>query len=390
MNAFLKLIARSPQPTALLAAGLLLSGALSSCSSGGASNPVAEQPTPAAPAAVTTFRLSAAPAVRRLRLPAELKPLEQVDIFPRVGAFVQRVLVDRGSRVSKGQTLAVLEAPELQAQLARARSRWQAAQAKLSGTKASYERLLRTSQEPGTISPNDLERARAELQADQANGQAAYAELQARRELSNYLVVRAPFSGTITARNVSAGALVGPGGGQPAAPMFSLENSRTLRLEVAVPEAAAGQWLQPGAAVPFTVPAFPGQTFTGVYRRNASRLSPAVRSELVEMDVANADGRLKAGMYAQVLVALPTEAKAVAVPTSAVFASPDAPQQAQVVRVQQGRAQWVPVRQGPLLSRDTVVVFGPLQPGDELVREGAEQVGDGQLLNVARAKPAGA
>ncbi|GAB3842919.1 efflux RND transporter periplasmic adaptor subunit [Hymenobacter jeollabukensis] len=388
MNAFLKLLARLPRHSSLLAAGLLLSGALGSCSSG-ASEPAAEKPSPTAPAAVTTFRLTTAPAVRRLRLPAELKPYEQVDLFPRVGAFVQRVLVDRGSRVTKGQTLAVLEAPELAAQLARARSRWQAAQAKLSGTKASYERLLRTSQEPGTISPNDLERARAEMQADQANVQAAYSELQASRELSNYLVVRAPFSGTITARNVSAGALVGPGGGQPAAPMFSLENSRTLRLEVAVPEAAASQWLQPGASVPFTVPAFPGRTFTGVFRRNASRLSQTVRSELVEMDVPNADGRLKAGMYAQVMVALPTDAKAVAVPTSAVFAAPDAPKQAQVVRVQQGRAQWVPVRKGQLLSRDTVVVFGPLAPGDELVREAAEQVADGQPVTVAKGKPAG-
>ncbi|TGE22611.1 efflux RND transporter periplasmic adaptor subunit [Hymenobacter metallicola] len=388
MNAFLKLIARSPKPASLSLVGLLLSGALGSCSSG-ASEPAAEKSSPAAPAAVTTFRLSAAPVVRRLRLPAELKPYEQVDLFPRVGAFVKQVLVDRGARVTKGQTLAVLEAPELAAQLARARSRWQATQAKLSGTRASYERLLRTSQEPGTISPNDLERARAEMQADQANVQAAYSELQASRELSNYLVVRAPFSGIITARNVSAGALVGPGGGQPAAPMFSLENSRTLRLEVAVPEAAAGQWLKPGASVPFTVPAFPGQTFTGVFRRNASRLSQTVRSELVEMDVPNADGRLKAGMYAQVVVALPTELNARAVPTSAVFATPDAPKQAQVVRVQQGRAQWVPVRKGQLLSRDTVVVFGPLQPGDELVREAGEQVPDGQPLTVAEGKPAG-
>ncbi|MCB2380215.1 efflux RND transporter periplasmic adaptor subunit [Hymenobacter sp. BT635] len=388
MNAFLKLIAQSPRYTFLLAAGLLLSGALNSCSSG-ASEPTVEKPAPVAPAAVTTFRLTSAPAVRRLRLPAELKPFEQVDIFPRVGAFVQQVLVDRGSRVTKGQTLAVLEAPELAAQLARARSRWQAAQAKLSGTRASYERLLRTSQEPGTISPNDLERSRAEMQADQANVQAAYSELQASRELSNYLVVRAPFSGIITARNVSAGALVGPGGGQPSAPMFSLENSRTLRLEVAVPEAAAGQWLQPGAKVPFTVPAFPGQTFTGVFRRNASRLSQTVRSELVEMDVPNADGRLKPGMYAQVLVSLPTEAKAVAVPTSAVFATPDAPKQAQVVRVQQGRAEWVSVRKGQLLSRDTVVVFGPLAAGDELVREAGEQLPDGQSVTVAKAKPAG-
>ncbi len=378
-------------PAAWLAAAAL---ALSSCSSEApGSEAAAAAPAAAgkaaAPAAVATFRLSDAPATRRLRLPGELKPFEQVDLFPRVGGFVKQVLVDRGSRVRKGQTLAVLEAPELAAQLARARSRWQAAQARLSGTKANYGRLLRTSQEPGTISPNDLERAHAEMRADQANVQAAYSELQASRELSNQLVVRAPFSGVITARNVSAGALVGPGGGQPAAALFSLENSRTLRLEVAVPEAAAGQWLKPGAQVPFTVTAFPGQTFTGVFRRDASRLSQAVRSELVEMDVPNADGRLKAGMYAQVLVALPTEANARAVPTSAVFTAPDAPGQAQVVRVRQGRAQWVPVRKGQLLSRDTMVVFGALAPGDELVREQAGQVPDGQPVRVAGAKATG-
>lgn len=388
MSDFLKLSCCLHRSGAFLAAGLALAG----CSSSGAPADAEAAAAPTAPVAVqvATFQLTDAPVVRRLRLSGELKPFEQVDIFPRVGAFVRQVLVDRGSRVSKGQTLAVLEAPELAAQLARTRSRWQAAQAKFSGTKASYGRLLRTSEEPGTISPNDLERARAEMQADQANVQAAYSELQASRELSNYLVVRAPFSGVISARNVSAGALVGPGGGQPAAPLFSLENNRTLRLEVAVPEAAAGQWLQPGAKVSFTVAAFPGQTFVGVYRRHADRLSQAVRSELVEMDVPNPEGRLKAGMYAQVLVALPVAAKAVAVPATAVFARPEAPQQAQVVRVQQGRAQWVPVCKGQLLSRDTMLVFGALAPGDELVREASEQVADGQPVTVAKAKPAGA
>ncbi|MBF9144421.1 efflux RND transporter periplasmic adaptor subunit [Hymenobacter properus] len=388
MPDFLNLPTMLRRGAALLTAGLSLAGC--SSSDGPAEADAAAQPAAPVAAPVTTFTLTDAPAVRRLRLPGELKPFEQVDIFPRVGAFVKQVLVDRGTCVTKGQTLAVLEAPELAAQLARARSRWQAAQAKLSGTKASYDRLLRTSQEPGTISPNDLERARAEMQGDQAGVQAAYSEWQASRELSNYLVVRAPFGGVISARNVSAGALVGPGGGQPAAPMFSLENNQTLRLEVAVPEAAAGQWLKPGAKVPFTVPAFPGRTFMGVYRRNADRLSQTVRSELVEMDVPNANGQLKAGMYAQVLVALPTAAQSIAVPTAAVFARPDQPKQSQVIRVHDGRAQWVPVRRGQLLSRDTVEVFGPLAPGDALLREASEQVADGQPVTVAKPKPAGA
>lgn len=389
MSDFLKLTAALRRNVAPLLAGLSLAGC-TSAADGPAEAEAAAKPAAPVVAPVTTFTLTDAPAVRRLRLSGELKPLEQVDIFPRVGAFVKQVLVDRGTRVAKGQTLALLEAPELAAQLARANSRWQAAQAKLSGTKASYERLLRTSQEPGTISPNDLERARADMQGDQANVQAARSELQASRELSNYLVVRAPFAGVITARNVSAGALVGPGGGQPASPLFSLENNRTLRLEVAVPEAAAGQWLQPGAAVPFTVPAFPGQTFTGTYRRHADRLSQTVRSELVEMDVPNAASQLKAGMYAQLLVALPTAASGRAVPVSAVFARPDQPRQSQVIRVRDGRAQWVPVRRGPLLSRDSVEISGALTPGDVLVRDASGQLADGQPVSIAKPKPAGA
>jgi hypothetical protein len=72
-----------------------------------------------------------------------------------------------------------------------------------------------------------------------------------------------------------------------------------------------------------------------------------------------------------------------------VFARPDQPKQSQVIRVHNGLAQWVPVRRGQLLSRDTVEVFGPLTPGDALLREASEQVADGQPVTVAKPKPAG-
>ena len=76
-------------------------------------------------------------------------------------------------------------------------------------------------------------------------------------------------------------------------------------------------------------------------------------------------------------------------PATAVVARPDATKQAQVVRVQHGRAQWVSVRKGQLLSRDTLLVFGALTPGDELVREASGQVAEGQPVTDAKGKPAG-
>ncbi|PYT19692.1 MAG: efflux RND transporter periplasmic adaptor subunit, partial [Acidobacteria bacterium] len=217
-------------------------------------------------------------AERKVQLPGEFIPFQTVTIHAKVTGFVDRVEVDRGSVVKKGQLLATLDAPELRAQRAEAEakvlnaeSQRAEAEAKVAAVQSTYERLKAASATPGVIAGNELiqaekivDAARAQVRAVEGSIKAAQASVQVVRDMEDYLQVTAPFDGVITERMAHPGALVGPGGG--AAAMFQLEQTTRLRLVVAVPETDVGGIVN-GSRVSFTVPAYPGQTFTGVVSR---------------------------------------------------------------------------------------------------------------------------
>src|SRR5829696_10268870 len=162
---------------------------------------------------------------RQVKLPGEFQPQLAVPIYAKVSGFVQRVNVDRGSAVKPGQVLAALEAPEMQAQIAEAQSRAQAAElqrteaeAKLAGAQSTYDRLKTASATPGVVAENDVVVAQKTVEAAQAlvrsyddSIKAAQAQVQAVKDLEQYLTLKAPFDGIIIERNVHPGALVGPG-----------------------------------------------------------------------------------------------------------------------------------------------------------------------------------
>ena len=340
-----------------------------------------QKPTTPAVATVTTFPVAYSRRSMTVQLPGDLKPYDEARLFAKVNAYVKAIYVDRGAVVQKGQRLALLEAPELAAQLARAKAQWQVAKANYVTAKTNFERLERTSQaDAGTISLNDLDRARGAMQAGEATMQAAESEIQAARQLNQYLVVTAPFSGVINSRNVSVGALVGAGGGPGSVPLFELENGRQLRLVVAIPEKFAGQLIAPRTRVPFTVQAYPGETFTAVLQRKSGAMLDDMRAELIEMDVDNADNRLKSGMYANIVFAMQPRKASVVVPVTGIVSQAG---QSFVVRVAEGRAEWIPVSRGRLLTSDSVEIFGPMQMGDQLVARPTGQLRDGQPVQVA-------
>jgi RND family efflux transporter MFP subunit len=147
-----------------------------------------------------------------ISIPGELIPYQQVDLYAKVNSYVKKLLVDIGSEVHAGQLLVVLEAPEINSQLAGAQSRIKQYEAVYYASKATYDRLVSTSKTPGTISLNDLEQAEAKKNADMANVEAAKSALKEVSANLAYLEIRAPFDGVITSRNVNLGAYVGPGG----------------------------------------------------------------------------------------------------------------------------------------------------------------------------------
>jgi membrane fusion protein, multidrug efflux system len=359
-----------------------------------ATTATAQTPPPAAaPAAVEVVRVTSKAVDRQVKLPGEFQPYLAVPIYAKLPGFVKRVSVDRGSTVKAGQVLVTLEAPEMQAQIAEAQSKAQAiglqraeAEAKLAGAQSTYDRLKAASATPGVVAENDVVVAQKTAEAAQAlvhsyddSIKAAQAQVQAVKDLEQYLTLKAPFDGIITERNVHPGALVGQG--TASTPLLRLHQISRLRLVVAVPEALVGAMVK-GAQVAFTVPAYPGETFYGVLNLMAHDLDEKTRSMAAELDVKNPDLRLSAGMYPEVQWPVRRPQPSLLVPPTSIVTTTE---RTFVIRVNNSVAQWVNVARGARVG-DLIEVFGALKDGDTIVRRGTDEIREGAKVNVQPAK----
>ncbi len=326
----------------------------------------AEQP-PTQVALVSKGKLSS-----DIKVPGELQAFQQVDLYAKVSSYVKQLYADVGSEVKQGQLLATLEAPEINSQLSASESRLKSFEAVYIASKANYDRLVETSKTPGTISPNDLDLAKAKQSSDLAQYQAAKAAYNEVINNRDYLQVKAPFTGVVSARNVSQGAYVGPSGKGSDLPMFTLQTQQKLRLIVSVPEAYTS-YLTDKSEVSFTVVSLPNQTFTAQVKRLAGALDQRLRSERVEMDVTNNNKKLLPGMVAEIVIPLPARDSALLVPANAVVTSTE---KVYVVKIVNGKARWVPVQKGRATDKESEV-FGNLQPGDTVAAPASEELRDG-------------
>jgi len=310
-----------------------------------------------------------------LQIPGELIAYQQVDLYAKENSFVKKLYVDVGSEVKEGQLLVTMEAPELSSQLAGALSDIKSREAIYIASKANYDRLLETSKTPGTISPNDLEQADARKNSDFAQLEATKAAYEQIVQMQNYLQIRAPFNGVITARNVNPGAYVGPSGKGSEVPLFTLQEQKRLRLVVSVPELYTG-YLDHKNEVSFTVKALPNQQFNAQLKRMAGAIDSRLRSERIEMDVVNNDKKLLPGMVAEVNLPLPANDSTFIVPKSAVVNST---QSVFVIRVINNKAEWVDVKTGRE-DNGIIEIYGNLNPGDLLLRTATDETRNGSAL----------
>src|SRR2546425_6898269 len=202
---------------------------------------------------------------RQLKLPGELRGYQDVAIYPKVQGFVESINVDRGSVVKRGQLLVRMSAPELASRTAEAQARVGVsrdqrlemearvrgvreqkakAAARLAADTGTFRRLKAASATPGVVAENDVDIARQNVEADRAhirlleeNEKAAQAVVQSQsenekaavssassvRDIESYLIIRAPFDGIITERNVNNGSLAGPSSGGSAVPMLRIQ-----------------------------------------------------------------------------------------------------------------------------------------------------------------------
>jgi len=146
---------------------------------------------------------------------------------------------------------------------------------------------------------------------------------------------------------------------------------------VPVPEADVSS-ISKGARVAFTVPAYPAETFYGIVSRVARSMDAKTRSMPVELDVANASGRLAAGMYPSVKWPVHGSQKALLVPLTSVVTTSE---RVFVIRVREGGAEWVDIKKGATQG-DLAEVIGPLAEGDAVLRRGTDEIRPGSRLNV--------
>jgi RND family efflux transporter MFP subunit len=346
------------------------------------------------------IRVARGPGQNEIKLPGTMQALTEAPILARTDGYLKRRLADIGDHVHSGQVVAEIDAPEMDQQIRQAEAAVEQAQAAIEQAQANLvqgqanRELARITAERskmltdrGILAQQDGDQAQAQLAAQTANVQAsekavsaqrsnlaaANANLARLRELQGYRLVKAPFDGVVTLRNVDAGALVSVG----TTLLYRIAQTGTLRTYLNVPQNYVNS-VHVGQPAQLTVSQFPGRSFSGKVTRTANALDPASRTMLVEVDVPNADGALFPGTYAEVDLDSSRVNPPLVVPAAAIIFRTDGAQVAvvqpdetlhlQKIVVGRDYGDRVEILQG--VAEGTVIVA---VPGDA-TREGARIV----------------
>jgi RND family efflux transporter MFP subunit len=287
-----------------------------------------------------------------LTIAGEFKPFQDVAVHAKVAGYIRTISVDVGDHVKQGQTLAILEVPELAAQLSgaeagaragqeqirRAEGDLRRAQSAQSAAHSAYVRLKQAADSrAGLVAQQEVDEAQAKDLGSTAQVASAEAELSAAKQqlevseanrkqyaaLSDYTRIVAPFAGVVTNRYADTGALVAAGTSTStqAIPVVRLAQISVLRLVLPVPESMAGQ-IHIGELVKVHVQAL-GRDFQGKVCRFADSLDLQTRTMQTEIDVENRDGSLMPGMYTETQVSLGDKKNALTIPVEAVTRNGD-------------------------------------------------------------------
>ena len=335
-----------------------------------------------------------------LQLPGSIEAVTEAPILARADGYIKRRLVDIGDRVQAGQPVAEIEAPELDQQVIQAKANLQQVQASLDQAlaneqqgKANLELARVTAQRwaslvaAGVVSKQDNDQYQAQYQSQiagvqslekaiavqRANIAAAEANLARLDQMQAYRVVKAPFAGVVTLRNVDVGALVN----SASTLLYRIAQTGTLRTYVNVPQTNASS-IHAGQPARLSVTNLPGRSFTGTVARTANSLDPNSRTMLVEVQVPNADGALLPGMYAQVDLSSPRTNAPLLVPGDALMVRGDGTQVAVVRPYSTVHLQKIQVGRD---YGDRLEVLSGLQMGDRIIANPGDSAREGAKVD---------
>ncbi|CAM2943612.1 efflux RND transporter periplasmic adaptor subunit [Flavobacterium frigoris] len=306
-----------------------------------------------------------------ISLPAELQPYEEVAVYAKVNGFVEKIYVERGQKIKKGQLLAQLVAPEMNQKYISDQSSEKKSYSDYLYAKQAYERMLEASKTSGAVAAIEVERSKSAMESAQASYQSASAGTAGSGQLKKYLQITAPFDGIITSRNVSVGALAGTGSGQP---LFMIAQGNRLRLTLALPEKHAASITESMPAT-FTISSQPGKIFKTKLSRSSGFLNRDDRSLTIEFDVDNASGELQGGDYAQVKLKLQRKAPSYWVKNGSILNTQSG---TFVLTFNNNEIKKVSVKEG--IKLDTIAeVFGEFSNDDLIVIKPSEEMKEGKV-----------
>jgi RND family efflux transporter MFP subunit len=344
----------------------------------------------AAPPGVDIVVARAAKQGQDLVLPGQTAAWYETTIYARVNGYVANWSVDIGDHVSKGQVLATIETPELDAELAASKAQLQASEAQAVARKAEAEFGKTTNERwrdspKGVVSDQEREAKYADYKSAEARQYAADAQValdksrvEQYRALAEFKQVKAPFDGTITERKIDVGNLVTAGSASTTTPLYRISQTDPLRVFVDVPQASAGELMNAGVPAQIRATGSVSGTFAGKITRTAEAMNPQARTMRVEVDMPNATHALLPGMYVNVAFALRPRGL-VEVPAAALIFRAQGPQVAVVDP--SGKVKY----NDAVIARDNgtlVELASGAQPGDRLVLNISSQIQSGQPVTV--------
>jgi RND family efflux transporter MFP subunit len=318
---------------------------------------------------------------KEIVLPGNTQPFNDTPIYARTNGYLKRWYVDIGAHVAQGQLLADIDTPEVDQQLEQARADLKNAQANAQLaqiTAARWQNLLKTN----SVSKQETDQAVSDLSARQATVDSMAANVHRLEQLQSFEKVYAPFAGVITARNTDIGALINAGAGGVPQELFHMAAVNRLRVYVAVPEVDSLA-AQNGARATLTLDEFPGETFQGTIVRNSDSIDLASRTLNVEVDVDNAQGRIRTGAYVFVHLKVPehSSAQSITIPANTLLFRSEG---LRVGVVRNGRAELVPITIGRDYGATVEVVTG-LQPTDQVIVNPSDSLTSGAPVQVNKA-----
>jgi len=253
---------------------------------------------------------------QKLVLPGDVQAFYEAPIYARVSGYLASWSQDIGAHVRRGQTLGVIDTPDLDQEMAQAQADLATAQARQNFADLTAERwhaLLASK----SVSQQSADEKQGNALAVRAEVNAQRAHVDRLRALQNFKRLAAPFDGIVTARNTDIGALINAGS-NAAAPLFKVADMHEMRVYVRVPQSYAAE-LKPGLNATLTEPQYPGRIFNAKLETTSVSVALQSRTVLVELLAANPDGKLWPGTFAEVTFDLSGDAPVLRVPASALI-----------------------------------------------------------------------